>query len=81
MDWKKANALIPAGTDVVIRVGIGLGTVLLQTQAAPMAGWSDRRLVFGSTISARRRGIGRDGDVSRRHSSGVRPAHRARFPR
>ena len=34
MDWKKANALIPWGTVVLFGVGIGLGTVLLQTQAA-----------------------------------------------
>jgi len=34
MDWKKANALIPWGTIVLFGVGIGLGTALLQTQAA-----------------------------------------------
>ncbi len=34
MDWKKANALIPWGSVVLFGVGIGLGTVLLQTQAA-----------------------------------------------
>lgn len=34
MDWKKANALIPWGTVVLFGVGISLGTVLLQTQAA-----------------------------------------------
>ena len=34
MDWKKANVLIPWGTVVLFGVGIGLGTVLLQTQAA-----------------------------------------------
>jgi anion transporter len=34
MDWKKANALIPWGTIVLFGVGISLGTVLLQTQAA-----------------------------------------------
>jgi len=34
MDWKKANALIPWGTVVLFGVGIGLGTALLQTQAA-----------------------------------------------
>ncbi|MGD0025588.1 MAG: hypothetical protein ABSC37_13370 [Xanthobacteraceae bacterium] len=34
MDWKKANTLIPWGTVVLFGVGIGLGTALLQTQAA-----------------------------------------------
>ena len=34
MDWKKANALIPWGSGALFGVGIGLGTVLLQTQAA-----------------------------------------------
>jgi len=34
MDWKKANALMPWGTVVLFGVGIGLGTALLQTQAA-----------------------------------------------
>jgi solute carrier family 13 (sodium-dependent dicarboxylate transporter), member 2/3/5 len=34
MDWKAANVLIPWGTVVLFGVGIGLGTALLQTQAA-----------------------------------------------
>jgi anion transporter len=34
MEWKKANPLIPWGTIVLFGVGISLGTVLLQTQAA-----------------------------------------------
>jgi anion transporter len=34
MDWKNANALMPWGTIVLFGVGISLGTVLLQTQAA-----------------------------------------------
>jgi anion transporter len=34
-DWKKANPLIPWGTIVLFGVGIGLGTALLQTGAAP----------------------------------------------
>jgi anion transporter len=35
MDWKKASVLIPWGTVLLFGVGIGLGTALLQTQAAP----------------------------------------------
>jgi sodium-dependent dicarboxylate transporter 2/3/5 len=35
MDWKTVNPLIPWGTIVLFGVGISLGTVLLQTQAAP----------------------------------------------
>lgn len=34
MEWKQANPLIPWGTIVLFGVGIGLGTVLLQTKAA-----------------------------------------------
>jgi solute carrier family 13 (sodium-dependent dicarboxylate transporter), member 2/3/5 len=34
IDWKGANVLVPWGTIVLFGVGIGLGTVLLQTQAA-----------------------------------------------
>ncbi|HTV30008.1 MAG TPA: DASS family sodium-coupled anion symporter [Xanthobacteraceae bacterium] len=34
MDWRRANTLIPWGTVVLFGVGIGLGTALLQTQAA-----------------------------------------------
>jgi len=34
MDWKSASARIPCGTVVLFGVGIGLGTALLQTQAA-----------------------------------------------
>ncbi len=34
MDWRRANARIPWGTVVLFGVGIGLGTALLQTQAA-----------------------------------------------
>jgi anion transporter len=34
MDWKTANPLIPWGTIVLFGIGIGLGTALLQTQAA-----------------------------------------------
>jgi solute carrier family 13 (sodium-dependent dicarboxylate transporter), member 2/3/5 len=34
MNWKQANALIPWGTVLLFGVGISLGTVLLQTQAA-----------------------------------------------
>ncbi len=34
MDWKTVNPLIPWGTIVLFGIGIGLGTALLQTQAA-----------------------------------------------
>jgi solute carrier family 13 (sodium-dependent dicarboxylate transporter), member 2/3/5 len=34
MDGRRASALIPSGTIVLFGVGIGLGTALLQTQAA-----------------------------------------------
>jgi len=44
MEWKKANSLIPWGTVVLFGVGIGLGTALLQTQAAQ---WLARLIVSG----------------------------------
>src|SRR5581483_5522585 len=34
MDWKTVNPRIPWGTIVLFGIGIGLGTALLQTQAA-----------------------------------------------
>ena len=78
MDWKKANTLIPWGTVVLFGVGIGLGTALLQTQAAQwLAGlivaWFGLNQLAGLAILAVM------ARVPRRHSSGLRQRHRARL--
>jgi sodium-dependent dicarboxylate transporter 2/3/5 len=49
MDWKRANALIPWGTILLFGVGISLGTVLLQTQAAP---WLANLIVTGFSLNS-----------------------------
>ncbi len=48
MDWKTANAVVPWGTIVLFGVGIGLGTVLLQTKAAA---WLADHIVSASGLN------------------------------
>jgi anion transporter len=49
MDWKGANALVPWGTVILFGVGIGLGTVLLQTKAAS---WLADHIVTATGLNA-----------------------------